>query len=208
MILRPKPPRNRRNHGVSQRAPGHGVGENQGLPSTHASKDRESAASPPDHRHVSQPFLSVDNASSHHIPPVLPDRLITMAKISFPNTPIFQEAFRSADAMDESELPPYELDPPYMPPSYPTDTKREQDYTDKMVEVLHKRLMRERQTFEDHRMRSLSREGLRREREQEFVTLLGKWKEGFEYLPGRVPGWTKGDENGIASSAVEGISCL
>jgi hypothetical protein len=107
-----------------------------------------------------------------------------MAKISFPNTPIFQEAFRSADAMDESELPPYELDPPYMPPSYPTDTNREQDYTDKMVEVLHGRLMRERQTFEDHRMRSLSREGLRREREQEFVTLLGKWKALNTYLEG------------------------
>jgi hypothetical protein len=186
MIFRPKLSHHHRNHAAYQRAHGHPIGQ-QGVPSApaHASKDQEPAASSPGRHDKAQVFpSSVDNASSHHTLPVLPDRLIAMATIPFPNTRLFQEALQSADTMDESELPQYELDPPYMPPSYPTDAERDQDYTDEMIQVLRGRLMRERQKFEDLRMRTSSQERLRRERQNELVTLLGKWEALNTYMEG------------------------
>jgi hypothetical protein len=107
-----------------------------------------------------------------------------MANIPFPNTALFHEALQSAEALDESEVRQYELDPPYTPPSYPTNTSREQIHTQKMTEVFLGRQLRERRKFEDRRVRGASREVIRDEQRQEFYALLVKWESLNSYLEG------------------------
>jgi hypothetical protein len=146
--------------------------------------DQYQVAFPGIHEDQSQVSSSTveESATTRHLLPTLPDRLIEMAQIPFPETKLFQEALRSDQALDESELAQYELDPPYTPPSYPTSTNKEQEYTDKMAEVLRGRLIRERLKFEDHRIRMWSGEKLLMERKQELLTLLKKWEALNDYL--------------------------
>jgi hypothetical protein len=105
-----------------------------------------------------------------------------MATLPFPDTKLFHEALKSAEALDESEMPQYELDPPYIPPAYPTDTPGEQNYTQKMIEVFLGRQLRQRRKFEDCRLRMLNGEALREERQREFFVLFRKWEALNTYL--------------------------
>ena len=51
-----------------------------------------------------------------------------------PTSPLFLEVAQSADALDESELPGWEKDPPYN--AKPALTLDEQIFTDNLVDVM------------------------------------------------------------------------
>ena len=65
---------------------------------------------------------------------VLPPALITHATICLPTSPLFLEVAQSANALDESELPGWEKDPPYN--AEPALTPDEQIFTGNLVDVM------------------------------------------------------------------------
>jgi len=66
--------------------------------------------------------------------PVLPPALITHATMRLPTSAMFLEAAQSADALDESELPSWEEDPPYNAES--DSTPEEERFTRNLVDVM------------------------------------------------------------------------
>ena len=79
------------------------------------------------------------------VPDLVSPALIHHATIHLPTSPLFLEATQSADALDESDLPQWEKEPPY---SYvePDSTPEEEGFTRNLVDVLlgrHVRLSNE-----------------------------------------------------------------
>ncbi|KIN93739.1 hypothetical protein M404DRAFT_170382 [Pisolithus tinctorius Marx 270] len=68
------------------------------------------------------------------IPALLP-LLIAHATKFLPTSSLFLEAARSADALDESDLPRWEEDPPYMD-SEPDSTLQEERFTQNLIDVM------------------------------------------------------------------------
>jgi hypothetical protein len=78
--------------------------------------------------------------------PPLPIDLIEKALLPLPESAtLFQEALRSPDNLDESDLWRWESGPPYVVESKSTATPSELHYTGRLVEVVHGVRLREQQ---------------------------------------------------------------
>ena len=91
----------------------------------HLRKDTVRQSPPPAWRGLDPHISSV---------PVLPPALITYATMRLPTSPMFLEAAQSADALDESDLPSWEEDPPYN--AEPDSTPEEDRFTHNLVDVM------------------------------------------------------------------------
>ncbi|KAF8836911.1 hypothetical protein BDN67DRAFT_884611, partial [Paxillus ammoniavirescens] len=69
------------------------------------------------------------------LPSDLPLALVTLARAPILDSPLFHEALRSADALDELELHHWDGDPPYLQP-VPADTIEEKQFTRNLVDVM------------------------------------------------------------------------
>jgi hypothetical protein len=74
---------------------------------------------------------------------ILPPTLVSLARKPLPNTYLFNEALHSRHALDESELAAWDEDPPYVLEPVPEDTASERQCTQRLVEVMHGRRLRE-----------------------------------------------------------------
>ncbi|KAH7918048.1 hypothetical protein BV22DRAFT_967080, partial [Leucogyrophana mollusca] len=74
--------------------------------------------------------------------PSLPTTLLTWARIPLPDTRLFHETCQSAEAVDESDLPQWDFDPPYHSPE-PPDTAAEVRFTENLIDVMHGRRCRQ-----------------------------------------------------------------
>jgi len=83
---------------------------------------------------------AVQSTTISSAPPLSP-ALIAHATKSLPSSPLFLEAAQSAEALDESDLPQWEGEPPY---SYaePDSTPQEERFTHNLVEVMLGRRIR------------------------------------------------------------------
>jgi hypothetical protein len=82
--------------------------------------------------------------SSSKIKPhlAMPSELITEASRELPHgSPLFKDAAKSADLLDETGLDTWDSGPPY-PTGPPSDSPREVAYTKRLEEVMHGRRMR------------------------------------------------------------------
>jgi hypothetical protein len=107
----------------------------------------------------------------------LPDRLYDLARINFNDSELYRKALESAENLDESEMPQLDLDPPYPPPSYQTDTPNEMAYTLKMVDVMNGRRERLERLCDHERVVSCtSKQELRMRLEHDLETAFKDWK--------------------------------
>ncbi|KIM52699.1 hypothetical protein SCLCIDRAFT_140532, partial [Scleroderma citrinum Foug A] len=67
--------------------------------------------------------------------PVLSPSLIHHATVPLPTSPLFLEATQSADALDETDLPRWEKEPPYAY-AEPDSTTEEETFTCHLVDVM------------------------------------------------------------------------
>jgi hypothetical protein len=107
----------------------------------------------------------------------LPNRLTELALLELPDSTLFREALASADNLDESEMPQWDQDPPYLPPEYPTNTIDEEAYTKKMVDVMNGRRLRlERIAIMEREGRCKTTEDLRKALEEDLQAAFDAWK--------------------------------
>jgi hypothetical protein len=125
-------------------------------------------------------------SSAHAIPERfsdLPSPLISLALLALPNTYLFHEAFHSADNLDESDLAQWDSDPPY--PGSP-DTPLEAAFTEKLVDVMHGRRLRElgiqREKHKRDRMDAGSQVEVQREILREIGVALKEWRNLSDFL--------------------------
>jgi hypothetical protein len=71
----------------------------------------------------------------------LSSALVKLATTPFPDTFLFREVLRSADALDETDLPLWDTDPPYQQPQ-PVDSEEEAQFTRNLIDVMSGRRMR------------------------------------------------------------------
>jgi hypothetical protein len=116
---------------------------------------------------------------AHAIPDIfsnLPSHLVSLALLALPNTYLFREALRSADNLDESDLAQWDSDPPY--PASP-DTPLEAAFTEKLVDVMHGRRLRELRIQKEKRKRDRLDAGsqieVQRNIAREIGVALKKW---------------------------------
>ena len=116
--------------------------------------------------------------STHDSAPlVLPPELIALAIIPLPTSYLFHEASRDADALDESELNYWDIDPPFFQPE-PVDTAEEQRLTKNLADVMIGRRVRlENETRIDlaKRYKSGDRELLVRELREVATRMFREW---------------------------------
>lgn len=76
-------------------------------------------------------------------PSSLPPALLEHALLKLPiNAPLFGEASKGADRLDETGLEMWDIGPPYATPDALSDTEGEIRYTERLVEVMHGRHVR------------------------------------------------------------------
>ncbi|KAH7903391.1 hypothetical protein BJ138DRAFT_1168197 [Hygrophoropsis aurantiaca] len=90
--------------------------------------------------------------------PCFPSTLIALARAPYPDTHLFHEALRSADAVDESDLSQWDADPPYHYP-VPLDTPAEARFTANIVDVMHGRRLRQERCARMDRAKVWGEEG-------------------------------------------------
>jgi hypothetical protein len=133
------------------------------------------------------------DSSAHAIPELfsnLPSPLISLALLPLPNTYLFQEALRSPDNIDESDLAQWDVDPPYTPSP---DTPFEAVFTEKLVDVMHGKRLRELQEHEEKRKRKRLGAGshidIHNEIWREIGCVLKEWQALAAYLETYRAGW-------------------
>ncbi|KII90982.1 hypothetical protein PLICRDRAFT_28849 [Plicaturopsis crispa FD-325 SS-3] len=108
----------------------------------------------------------------------LPNSLVEMALRPLPESaPLFVEALSSPDALDEGGLEQWDDDPPYLSPP-PPETPSEDNYTARLVEVMHGRRLRIERARVAARLAEFSRDedGLRTTLASELEEMLVKWE--------------------------------
>ncbi|KIJ20749.1 hypothetical protein PAXINDRAFT_66540, partial [Paxillus involutus ATCC 200175] len=66
---------------------------------------------------------------------------VKLATTPFPDTFLFHEVLCSADALDETDLPLWDTDPPYLQPQ-PVDSEEEARFTRNLIDIMSGRRMR------------------------------------------------------------------
>jgi hypothetical protein len=108
------------------------------------------AKRPPDTSHQLQ-------SDSHPITKLLP-ALVTQALTKLPDSaPLFLEALQSADNLDESDLGCWDSRPPFVPQRVIADERSEARFTERLVEVMHGRRLRQQR--ERDKMRVMENHG-------------------------------------------------
>ncbi|KAG2125360.1 uncharacterized protein EDB93DRAFT_1258224 [Suillus bovinus] len=113
---------------------------------------------------------------SSQLPP-LPQALINLATTSLPDSYLYRCASQSADNLDESELPQWDINPPYATP-HPSDTAAEARFTENLVQVMHgrnSRLEKEQLQQRAQKYTAGGMNGLCTELKEAIGTLLGQW---------------------------------
>ncbi|KAH7905364.1 hypothetical protein BJ138DRAFT_983402, partial [Hygrophoropsis aurantiaca] len=87
------------------------------------------------------PTLSPSTTPSEPLP-CFPATLLNLARAPHPNTYLFHEALQSAEAVDESDLSQWDVNPPYLF-SPPLDTPAEARFTANLADVMHGRRLRQ-----------------------------------------------------------------
>jgi hypothetical protein len=123
---------------------------------------------------------------SSPLPSTLPTRLVSQAEQPLPvSATLFLEALASCDNLDESELDQWDSPPPYHPSVDPTDTPSEMHYTDRLIEVMHGRRLRQQREMDQRRARMLQKVPRERGCEQikhDLKVALCEWNHLDEYL--------------------------
>jgi len=84
---------------------------------------------------VHTPAPKVIHPSTLSLVPALSPVLIAHATVPLPTSPLFSEAAHSADGLDESELPRWEEEPPYMG-AESDSTPQEEQFTRNLFDVM------------------------------------------------------------------------
>lgn len=118
----------------------------------------------------------------------LPAHLISQALVPLPpsHSFLFQEALASAENLDESDLAQWDADPPYIASEIPSDTPSEIRFTERLVEVMHGRRLRQQRECDmgrNARFIGRTRDQKARELQQEIFRVLGRWQTLELYLP-------------------------
>ena len=90
---------------------------------------------------VHTPAPKVIHPSTLSLVPALSPVLIAHATVPLPTSPLFSEAAHSADGLDESELPRWEEEPPYMG-AKSDSTPQEEQFTRNLFDVMLERRAR------------------------------------------------------------------
>lgn len=117
---------------------------------------------------------------------ILLPKLVALAHKSLPNTYLFNKALRSDNMLDESELAIWDADPPYILSPAPENTASEQQFTQRLVEVMHGRRLRQAREYEKataHRYQGLSPLEVELDVFGAMITALKEW-EKLEVLVG------------------------
>lgn len=120
---------------------------------------------------------------SSQLPP-LPQALINLATTSLPDSYLYHCASQSADNLDESELPQWDINPPYATP-HPSDTAAEARFTENLVQVMHgrnSRLEKEQLQQRAQKYTAGGMNGLCTELKEAIGTLLGQWYVLQDYI--------------------------
>lgn len=114
----------------------------------------------------------------------LPSDLLKQALQPLPeHTYLFQEALASADNLDETDLQQWDLGPPYVH-NTPSDSVTEMRYTERLLEVMHGRRLRQQQEREQERKVLCGEKSveLREILELELTAAWEEWKVGKEFI--------------------------
>lgn len=84
---------------------------------------------------VHMPMPKVNHPSTLSFIPALSPVCIAHTNVPLPTSPLFSEATQSADSLDESELPRWEEEPPYMG-TEPDSTPQEEKFTHNLFDVM------------------------------------------------------------------------
>jgi hypothetical protein len=98
---------------------------------------------------------------------------------------LFLKALASCDNLDESDLDQWDSPPPYPPSVTPTDTPSEMRFTERLIEVMHGRRLRQQREMDQRRARMLQEVPHERgcgQIKQDLQVAWCKWKHLDEYL--------------------------
>ncbi|KIO04382.1 hypothetical protein M404DRAFT_130349 [Pisolithus tinctorius Marx 270] len=122
--------------------------------------------------------------------PALSPLLIAHATKSLPTSSLFLEAARSSDALDESDLPRWEEDPPYMD-SEPDSTLQEERFTQNLIDVMLGRRMRlsnESKVQRERRFAEGDHKLIFAELVDDLKEQIARWSAAIDIVGSRVSG--------------------
>jgi hypothetical protein len=125
-----------------------------------------------------------------HTPTPLPPRLVSQALFPLPDATayLFAQALQSPENLDESELGQWDNDLPYLSASsHVLDSQSERRFTDKLVEVMHGRRLRQERERNTQLAALPSSERVEAIR-KELLSARVHWESLDKYLPNYLAG--------------------